>query len=218
MMHATVLFCGVMFAPDAEVVRVVNVVPEDLKPLASLPRLRELRIDWTNPHESPRGLPFDLGPLAHLDHLEVIALAKMPVRDLTPLHGLVRLRELNVGGTQVRDLSPLTGLRELQVLALSWTRVHDLGPLRSAERLTKLNITQTQVEDLSPLAGLGALEELQMADTRVRDLGPLHHLRHLKRLDITNTPVAASAVAALRAANPGLEIVGAPSGKTRHKQ
>ncbi len=44
---------------------------------------------------------------------------------------------------------------------------------------------------------------------------PLLQLRHLRRLEATGTPVSASAVAARRAAIPGVEIVGAPHGEIR---
>ena len=74
----------------------MNVSPADLEPLRGLPRLRELRLRHTNPHRTPGGLPLDLDPLSGAAALEVLVLPGRPVHDLSPLRGLVALRELDV--------------------------------------------------------------------------------------------------------------------------
>jgi Leucine-rich repeat (LRR) protein len=185
---ASVLFCGLLFAPDAEVVDVVNVTPLDLEPLKALPKLRELRVGWTNPHRTPGSLPLDLDALAGLARLEVVVLPRMPVHDLGPLRALHGLRVLDVAETEISDLAPLAGAAHLRTLDVAYTRV----------------------ADLAPLAALVALEVVNLAGTRVHDLTPLHGLHALRRVDLTKVAVAPAEVAALRTAIPGVEIVGVP--------
>src|SRR5262249_15846589 len=139
----SVSFCGVIFAADAQVVDLFNVTPPDLRPLAALTRLRELRIVQTNPHQTPVGLPLELDPLAKLDRLEVVALPKLPVRDLTPLSHLPRLRELDLRGTRVDDVAPLGGAASLRALRLGGTPLRTIDPLRALTELTILDVSHT---------------------------------------------------------------------------
>ncbi len=50
-------FLGHTFDADVEVIDSVNTAPGDLAALADLPRLRELRLGWTDPHRRPITLP-----------------------------------------------------------------------------------------------------------------------------------------------------------------
>lgn len=169
MTAATIRFEGHELPVDAETVALVNVGSPDLTPLASLPRLRELRLTHTNPHRSPGGLPVELDPLASIETLEVLVLPHLPLRDLSPLRGLVRLRLLDLAFTPIDTVEDLVGLHALRQLRLRATRVHDLEPLRGLERLAQLDVAHTPVADVEPLSSLAALRELHLEGTRVRE-------------------------------------------------
>jgi len=182
------------FSIDAEAVELVNVVPADLAPLAAFKRLRELRILWTNPHETPIDSPLALHPLARLERLEVLVMPDLSISDLEPLRSLPLLRELDISGTRVEELSPLAGKQLLRVLRARSTRVHDLEPLRGMPSLAILDVAHTPVADLAPIADLDALRELYLEGSNVADLTPLLALAHLDALTVHETPVDSLAV------------------------
>jgi internalin A len=165
----TIRFAGQDVAPDAEAVTLVNADDPDLSPAARLPRLRELRLAYTNPHRRPAGLPLDLDPLAEVPTLEVLVLRHYPVRDIGPLRGLRRLRVLDLGFTPLDDIGPLDDLPALAELELRASRVANLEPLVGRDRLARLDIAHTPVRDLTPLHGLHALREVDVEGTAVSD-------------------------------------------------
>lgn len=177
MTAATVRFGGQDVATDAEAVTLVNVAAPDLAPAARLPRLRELRLSYTNPHRTPGGLPLDLDPLAGAPGLEVLVMRHYPVRDIGPLRALRRLRVLDLGFTPVDDIAPLDDLPDLEDLDLRATPVANLEPLHGHDRLVRLDIAHTRVRDLRPLQGLPAL----------------------RTVDVEGAPVDRDQIAALRA-------------------
>jgi internalin A len=93
--------------------------------------------------------------------------------DLSPLSGLLNLRQLYCSDTQVSDLSPLSGLLNLRQLDCSDTQVSDLSPLSGLLNLRQLDCSDTQVSDLSTLSGLLNLRQLDCCYTQVSDLTPL---------------------------------------------
>ena len=141
----------------------------------------------------------DLRPLAGLDPLRQLVLARTPVSDLKPLEGsllrtlkcddsgidsidalkgLTRLRKLSISGTQVRDFSVLPGL-SLTELDISRTNIIDLSPVAKSRFLRELIMHHTQIADIQPIANLSALRKLMMAYTEVGDLSPVAELKSL---------------------------------------
>ena len=182
----SVRFGGARFDSESEVVDLVNVSVTDLAPLAELPRLRVLRLEYTNPHRRPISMPFDLEPLRGAQRLEVLVLPRTAIDDLEPLRALPALRELDV----------------------SFTRVVDLSPLASITSLIRIGLRATRVFSIAPLAGLNALQDLDVAHTAVNDLSPLHGLAQLARLDVDETPIDQQQRKALKLALPDLELIG----------
>ena len=116
----------------------------DLRPLASLPRLRSLNLD---------GAPADPWPLASLPALERLSLRGAGLADAAPLAGLARLRSLDLAGSAVADVSALGGLARLSALRLDGSPVADLSPLASLPELRRLSLRGVAA-DPAPLAGL----------------------------------------------------------------
>lgn len=155
----------------------------DLKPLAWLSNLRQLRLDLTT------GQVADLTPLAGLHNLEQLDLTAVQVEDLTPLAGLRKLQVLELMGTRVVDLKPLAGLANLERLDLRSTQVVDLEPLAGLTNLRRLNLRSTRVVDLEPLAELHSLRRLDLGGAPVVDLRALAGLHNLRQLNLEGTRV-----------------------------
>jgi hypothetical protein len=129
------------------------------------------------------------GNVVLVGELEFVSLSKTLVKDLRPLSGLVKLKELYLCNTHVKDLTPLSGLVKLEWLSLDNTEMNDLALLSGLDKLEWLNLANTQVKDISLLSGLVNLEYLSLEDTQVKDLRPLRSLVKLERLKLGNTQV-----------------------------
>ena len=126
----------------------------------------------------------DLTGLQFATNLIRLNLRDNQISDLSPLAGLINLRELRLDHnfTGISDLSPLAGLINLEILDFSFDTVSDLSllPLAGMTRLKYLHFTDCNVSDLSPLAGLVNLESLGFNRNNVSDLSPLAGLVNLK--------------------------------------
>ncbi len=136
-------------------------------------------------------VPITTEEMATLRELE---LPNRGVQDLTGLQFATNLRRLRLGdwgtGNQVSDISPLSGLINLRELWLSHNPVSDLSPLRGLNNLTRLEIHNTQVSDLSLIAGLIRLQRLGISHANVSDLSPIAGLINLERFDFHDDSIS----------------------------
>ena len=103
------------------------------------------------------------------------------ISDISPIAGLIELRELELGGNPISDISPVKGLTNLTVLYFGNTQVSDLSPVAGLINLKKLDFNNNDdTLDLSPVAGLINLESL--VGDKIFDLSPVAGLIKLKAL------------------------------------
>ncbi len=91
-------FCSVFMV---EVGSVINEL-QDLRPLADLPHLTELRL---------RGCRGDLKPLSRLRSLRLLSVEYSEIHDLTPLTSLTEVRDLRLDLKHPVDLAALASMR-----------------------------------------------------------------------------------------------------------
>jgi len=144
-----------------------------LGPLASLLRLRFLRIEGTR-------VGGDLTALRNLTQLRELHIGSNCLSgDLVPLQGLLKLRALTIpgrfpwaGGARPCNgtaglegsLLPVSSLRNLEVLALPWNSLEgDISALRGLSLLTTLSLNENKLAgDLSSVSNLTLLQTLQL--------------------------------------------------------
>jgi hypothetical protein len=102
-------------------------------------------------------------------------IARAPLADLSPLHGMNTLGWLDVVDTNVTDLTPLRGMR-LEYLGFPMSPLKDIGPLRNVTLTDVLNLDGTRVKDLSPLRGQ-RLRALRLQGVGRLDLEALRGMR-----------------------------------------
>lgn len=163
---------------------------DDVSPLSDMERLRELRLQdnrlsTLDGLEELTALEFldlarneldddsvdeaVLSPLAELDALEELYLQNQTggVTDLSPLAGLVALREFKGHGNTVADLSPLQGLDQLELLWLGNNAFGEgeLDTLAELPSLVDLRIAGNDLGSLDGLAGMATdgLTHLEVA-------------------------------------------------------
>ena len=126
----------------------------------------------------------DLSPIAGLIELRELWVRHNHLSDISPVRGLTNLTHLDVRHNQISDISPVRGLIELREL-LTLDNLHsDISPVRNLTKLFHLNFDNTFVSDISALSGLVNLELLGFVDAQVSDLSPLAGLVKLRHLNI----------------------------------
>ena len=134
---------------------------EDLRHLAGLTTLRELRIDVAAEWFSGEGLRY-LRELPELRRLELGPLEPAGIANLGQLERLDALSLELAGSAKPPSLEPLAslgGLREVRVTLLA-AREQDLAGLSQLPLLTSLSVSSESLTDKS-LGALGALTQLQ---------------------------------------------------------
>jgi Leucine-rich repeat (LRR) protein len=148
----------------------------DIGAVALLPELERLMVVRCSAlaEVSPIGAP------GGLESLEMTGLGL--VKALPSLRKLTRLRELVLGGAQLRDVSALSALSSLQHLRISDARLPDLEPLADLASLRGLSLFNLPlVGDIAPLARLRRLETLELTHLyELEDFEPLSALSGLK--------------------------------------
>jgi hypothetical protein len=131
-----------------------------------------------------------LEELVDISTIEQLYIEGITATDLTPLHGLKRLRRLVlIGGTKIQSVNWVAGLPPLEALAIeNFKRVNDLDPLGALTSLSALGVegsiwTRMRVASLAPLAGLHGLRSLFLTNLTASDRG-LRHLHSLARLEV----------------------------------
>ncbi|MGW1682094.1 NACHT domain-containing protein [Saccharopolyspora sp. NPDC002376] len=131
----------------------------DISTLRTMPMLRQLSLN-----EAPIGeeeLAEVLPALSQLDHLNLHTCTS--VSDLTEI-AKTPVATLWLWGTSARDLTPLTGMTRLRDLALPYSSVTDIGPLAQLPNLKRLDLRGVPDDlDLCPLTNRSKLLEVWLS-------------------------------------------------------
>ncbi len=132
----------------------------------------------------------DLTPLRGLVNLKNLSMWSNRISDLTPLSTLVQLNSLNLGGNQLTDITVLSKLTNLKELYLWHNQLPDLTPLSNLSNLKYLFLSNNQITDLTPLSNLINLETLDLSDNQISDLTPLSNLINLEYLNLGDNQIS----------------------------
>lgn len=153
----------------------------DLKPLTSMTKLKLLDLA-ENPNLA------DISPVQGLKGLETLDVYRILALDLRFLDGFTSLKQLRVGGMQVRftHLEALAALTSLEKLAIEYylppTGTDDYSVLKTLTRLKYLKIEDTDLSDIGFLSSFPQLETLLLNKCSLANfdaVGPLTNLRQL---------------------------------------
>ena len=125
---------GLEFATNLRELNMSNTPITDLRPIANLINLVELRM------RRPGSVPpttLDILPIANLINLEVLAIEGHGISDISMLANFTKLRRLYLENNHIEDFSPLAGLTRLRELQIRGNPIKDLMPL-SGLNLTNL--------------------------------------------------------------------------------
>jgi hypothetical protein len=116
------------------------------------------------------------------------------LEDISSLSRLRGLQGLNLKSNQIENLYVLHGMDKLRDLDLSFNRIHDISSLSRLHNLAAANLEHNQIADLSPLADLKALEILNLNTNRIRDISFLASINNLREVDLSYNMVDVSSL------------------------
>ncbi|MEL7497196.1 MAG: amidohydrolase family protein [Planctomycetota bacterium] len=131
----------------------------------------------------------DISALATCPDLEVVKVIE-GARDLTPLAGLTKLKELSFYRCEAKDLSFIKNLTALEQLSFDSVDSYDLAPMSDLKKLRFLTITGKRIADFNVLKNFKQLAYFDGHGCGIVDISPLNPLRNLRDLDLSQTQVA----------------------------
>ena len=171
----------------------------DLSPLSSLTNLKKLDIsqNYVGFMDKTGGNGMNLQPLSSLVRLETLKADKNGITDISPLAGLVNLKELNIEENIVTSLEALSRLTQLKELRAGKNRITDLSPLAGLVNLETLSLesnsymeqdasgsyVDTGIFEITALEGLTALKSLNISYNNITSLAPVSALPNLEYLN-----------------------------------
>jgi hypothetical protein len=124
----------------------------DLSPLANLPQLTELFLEYAL---SANNNLIDISPLAHLIHIERLGISHCNISDISPLANLTKIKDLYLSNNPfLSNITPLVSLTALQSLSMSYCNISDISPLAGLPKLKKLSLLGNPLKE-SVNRGLG---------------------------------------------------------------
>ena len=131
----------------------VNTSISSLEPLSKIKTLKQI-LFW---HES---LVSDLSCLEDNHNLEVLVIGYCPIKDISVLSKLKKLKKVALRRTKITDISSLAQLNDLEELNIIETDVTSIAPINSLPKLKHLYLYDTPIEDLSHLSTMSSLYTL----------------------------------------------------------
>jgi len=186
----------------------------DLSPLASLPKLTELRLTTIGVShlealaDGPlRTLDLSWGEVDSIEalrgfaELENLELSGLELSDLSPLSDLASLRSLTLNTIPVSTLEPLSGLPALENLTLWYLDIPDLQGLVALPKLATLGLIATGLESFEGIADVPNLVTIQVDGCdQLASFDGLEVCEGLERIEVrplTSSPTIVSDISAL---------------------
>ncbi len=144
-----------------------------MDPLVSFPDVKELDLSAVNP--------------SYPEH--------SPLRSLSLVGRMKKLRRLDIRGTRVRSLAPLAHCPDLGWLHIDDTRVRSLAPLARLKHLQEIDATNAPLTSIAPLAASPSLVTLWLPGTHVQSVLPLAGIKTLEELMLPGSCARPDAVA-----------------------
>ena len=70
--------------------------------------------------------------------MKFLNISHNPIKDISELHGLDRLKHFDIKDTLVTDFNPLSRFTELEYLGLEYNRLTHFYPIKNLERLNDI--------------------------------------------------------------------------------
>lgn len=132
----------------------------------------------------------ELMNLNNLKSLKNLDLGGTDLKDTSVLGDLLGLEVLSIiGGNPYREINGLEQLKSLQHLNVSWSAIDHIKKIKVNENIRSLNIGETDIKRITDLERFPHLEELRVNGTLVEKIEGLDTLHNLKQLFISATQV-----------------------------
>lgn len=123
--------------------------------------------------------------LASLKNLIALSIANQDIADLTPLQGLIALRNVDLRHNPVSDLKPLGSLPYLAELCLFGTQVSDLSPLAGCPLLWRIDVGGSFMTSLQTCNEITGLKSLLLNKAPLHTLQGVGEIASLEQLGLS---------------------------------
>jgi internalin A len=165
---------------------------KDIKPLASLPKLKHLDIVNSNDIS-------DLNLFPKLETLKIYLNDDSTVSSLSPLANLTNLKGLEIGPNRyvesrrdkssLADISAVGNLKNLKYLAIRGTKTADISAIGKLKSLKSATLVGNNIQNIDPLGELKQLEILELGSNQISNVKSLSKLKKLKFLVMGQNPI-----------------------------
>ena len=132
----------------------------------------------------------NISALACMKKLRFLYIEHGEITDISCVRGMKNLKDLNLRYNKIEDLSPLEDLTQLQFLYLSGNNISDVSPLAKLKNLKQLCIEDCNVSDISSLSNLHNLEKLYLSGNNISDISAVEFLYKMKEFTIFRNKVS----------------------------
>ena len=132
----------------------------------------------------------DLSPVHGLTALRDLDLSEVGVPDVQWLEPFVNLRTLKLSGNRIADIAPLSGMTDLRTLDLRGNRIAEIRMLTDMVEMQWLDLGGNTVEDIAPLATMTGLHTLSLDDNDLADITPLAGMVDMQWLNLSGNRVS----------------------------
>ncbi|MDF2685850.1 MAG: hypothetical protein K0S55_1031 [Clostridia bacterium] len=162
---------------------------DDLTEISMLTYLKEFYCGY-DIYNQPAKQAVSLEFLRGLTTLEVLNIAGVKLRDLSPISTLTNLNKVWLCDDMIDDISAFKPLKKLIWVILFDNRIIDISPLENSTELEFIDISMNLVENLAPLKNCKKLKGINAHTNRFSDASSLEDLINLEALTLENNYIS----------------------------
>lgn len=107
------------------------------------------------------------------------------IQEISDLEEMPNLREVFIGGQDVKDISPLKTLENLEQVEFFNNEIEDISPLKNKQKLFKTGFSFNKLKSIEPLTTCPRISSIDLRSAGTFDRKPIESLNGLDLLDIT---------------------------------
>lgn len=117
--------------------------------------------------------------------LEIILANNGSLTDISSLHSINKLKELQINHNELEDLEALTGLRQLRILKATDNEITKTSAIGSLKSLQTIDLSGNDIKTPEDFTGLESLMSLNLSRNKIKRLNIQLNLPALRQLNLS---------------------------------
>ncbi|MCD4663725.1 MAG: hypothetical protein K8R68_00545, partial [Bacteroidales bacterium] len=102
------------------------------------------------------------------------------ITNITSLQKLKKINNLHLQKNRIKDISPIHDLIEIKELVLNDNEIIDISVLKNIKKIKKLYLANNHIKEISALSELSQLENIGFYNNEINDISALSKLKNIK--------------------------------------